>query len=71
MDYDAAAESERNPASKHQVHFSLSIENKQNDVGRTAEHASRDQILRRERGQGIEHFFSVQLATSQLATLPG
>ena len=49
---DAAAELGRNPVSTVRTRFSLSIE-----VGRlmrnwTAEPVSRDQILRRERGQG-------------------
>ena len=52
---DAAAELGRNPASKHH------IQPEYRDMGRltrdgTAEHVSRNQILRRERGQGKNHF---------------
>ena len=50
----AAAESGRNPVSKH-YRLSLTVESEQADAGRdgTAESATRDQILRREeRGQG-------------------
>ena len=36
--------------------FSLSMEMSRADAGRTAEPVSRDQILRRERGQGNIHF---------------
>ena len=35
--------------------FSLKMENEQADAGRDAEAVSRDQILRRERGQGNAH----------------
>ena len=48
---DAAAELGRNPVSKHQVQPEYGDE--QADAGRgTVELVSRDQILRRERGQG-------------------
>ena len=52
---DAAAELERNPVSKHQ------IQPENGDVSRltqdgAAEPASRDQIVRRKRGQGKNHF---------------
>ena len=48
---DAAAEIGRNPASKHQIQPEYGDE--QADAGRgSAEPVSRDQILRRERGQG-------------------
>ena len=46
---DAAAEIGRNPVSKHQIQPEYGDE--QADAGRTAEPVSRDQILRRERGQ--------------------
>ena len=55
MDYDTAAESGRNPVSKHQpIRFSLSVENEQADAGRDY----RTRLVRpysqaRERGQGI------------------
>ena len=35
----------------------------------TAEPVLRDQILRRERGQGKKHFFPVQLTTSRIGSL--
>ena len=44
----------RNPVSKHQIQPEYGDE--QADAGRTAEPVSRDQILRRERGQGNIHF---------------
>ena len=47
---DAAAELGRNRVSKHQIQPEFGDE--QADAGRTAEPVSRDQILRRERGQG-------------------
>ena len=57
---DAVAESERNdPVSKHQpIRFNLSVENEQTDAGRdgTTKPVSREQILRRERGQGNIRF---------------
>ena len=59
VDYDAATESGRNPVSKHQpIRFNLSVENERADAGRDgkAEPVSRDQISRRERGQGKTHF---------------
>ena len=49
---DAAAEIARNPVSKHQIQPEYGDE--QADAG--AEPVSRDQILRRERGQGNIHF---------------
>ena len=52
---DAAAEPGRKPVSNNR--FSLSLENKQRlPRDWTAEPVSRDQILRRERGQGNIHF---------------
>ena len=52
---DAAAELGRNPGSKHQIQPEYRDE--QADAGRgTAEPVSRDQILRREHGQGNIHF---------------
>ena len=51
---DAAAELGRNPVSKHQIHREYGDE--QADADGTAEPVSRDQILRRERGQGNIHF---------------
>ena len=51
---DAAAELGRNPASKHQIQPEYGDEKA--DAGGTAEPVSRDQILRRERGQGSIHF---------------
>ena len=51
---DAAAELGRNPVSKHQIQPEYGDE--QIDAGVTAEPLSRDQILRRERGQGNINF---------------
>ena len=51
---DAAAELGRNPVSKH--HIQPEYRDEQADAGRTAGPVSRDQILRRERGQGKKHF---------------
>ena len=50
---DAAAELGRNPVSKHQ---SLSMEMSRLTRDGTAETVSRDQIVRRERGEGNIHF---------------
>ena len=52
---DAAAELGRNPVSKHQI-FSPTMEMSRLTRDGTAEPVSRDQILRRERGQGNIHF---------------
>ena len=49
---DAAAERGRNPVSSR---FSLSMEMSRLTRDRTAEPVSRDQIFRRERGQGTIH----------------
>ena len=49
---DAAAESGRNPVRKKNTKFSLSMEMSRLTRDGTAEPVSRDQILRRERGQG-------------------
>ena len=51
--------------------FSLSVENEPAAMlDGTAAHVSRDQILRRERGQGkMNHFSSVQMATSGIGSL--
>ena len=51
---DAAAEIGRNPVSKHR--FSLSIDMSRMTLDGTVEPVSRDQFLRRERGQGNNHF---------------
>ena len=51
---DAAAELGRNPVGKHQIQPEYG--DQQADAGRTAESVSRDQILRRERGQGNIYF---------------
>ena len=51
---DAAAELGRNPVSK--TIFSLSMDMRGLTRDGTAEPVSRDQILRRERGQGNIHF---------------
>ena len=51
---DAAAELESNPVSKHQIPPEYGDE--QADAGRDCRAVSRDQILRRERGQGNIHF---------------
>ena len=49
----------RNPESKHTI-FSLSMENEQRlTQGGTAEPVSRDQTLRRERGQTGKYLFSL------------
>ena len=50
----AAAELGRNPVSKHQIQPEYGDE--QADAGRAAEPVLRDQIFRRERGQGNIHF---------------
>ena len=50
---DAAAELGRNPVSKHQIQPQHGDEQARDG---TAEPVSRDQILRRECGQGIIHF---------------
>ena len=52
---DAAAELGRNPVSKHHI-FNLSMGMSRLKRAGTAEPASRDQILRRERVQGNIHF---------------
>ena len=51
---DAAAEIGRNPVSKHQIQPEYGDE--QADAGRDYRIVSRDQILRREWGQGENHF---------------
>ena len=51
---DAAAELERNPVSKHQIQLEYGMSRLARDG--TAEPVSRDQILRREGGQGNFHF---------------
>ena len=54
---DAAAELGRNPVSIYvSTRFSLSMEMSRVTRNGTAEPVSRDQILRRERGQGNIHF---------------
>ena len=52
---DAAAELRRNPVSKHPIEPEC-MEMSRLARDETAEHVSRDQILRRERGQGNIHF---------------
>ena len=54
---DAAAELGRNPISKHQISL-LSMEMSRLTRDGTAELVSRDQILRRERGQA-KYYFSL------------
>ena len=51
---NAAAELGRNPVSKHQIQLSMEISKLTRDG--TAEHVSRDQILRGQRGQGNSIF---------------
>ena len=63
---DAAAEIGRNPASKHQIQPETEMSRLTRDG--TAEPVSRDQIIRRERGQGI-FLFAVQLTTSRVDSL--
>ena len=53
---DAAAERGRNPVRKKITKFSLSMEMSRLTRDGTAEPVLRDQILRRERGQGNFHF---------------
>ena len=53
---DAAAERGRNPVRKKSTKFSLSMEMSRLTRDGIAEPVSRDQILRRERGQGNIHF---------------
>ena len=48
--------------------FDLSVENEQAGAGREAEPVSRDQILRRERGQD-RFIFPVELTTSRIGNL--
>ena len=52
---DAAAETGRNPLSKH-TRFSMSMKMSRLTRNGTAGPVSRDQILRREEGQGNIHF---------------
>ena len=53
---DADAERGRNPVRKKSTKFSLSMEMNRRTQDGTAEPVLRDQILRRERGQGNIHF---------------
>ena len=53
---DAAAERGMNPVRKKSTKFSLSMEVSRLTRDGAAEPVSRDQILRRERGQGNFHF---------------
>ena len=64
---DAAAKSGRNPVSKHKIQPECGDKSGLTRNG-TAEPLSRDQILRRERGQG-KFIISVQLATSRIGNL--
>ena len=57
---DAAAEIGRDPVSKHQI---------QPKYGHEQADAGRDQIRRRERGQGNTFMFPVQLTTSRIGNL--
>ena len=52
---DAAADLGRNPEGKHQIQPELSMEMSRLTQDGTAEPVSRDQIVRRERGQGNIH----------------
>ena len=52
---DAAADLGRNPESKHQIQPELSMEMSRLTQDGTAKPVLRDQILRRERGQGNIH----------------
>ena len=67
INMDAAAKLGRNSGSKHQMQPENGDE--QADAGRTAEPVPRDQILRRERGQGNIFIFPVQLTTSRIGNL--
>ena len=53
---DATAEIGKNPVSKHQIQPEYEDEQARLTREGTAEPVSRDQILRRERGQGNIHF---------------
>ena len=64
---DAAAELWRNPISKRQIQPDYGDE--QADTGWAAEPVSRDQIIRRERGQGNIKVFLVQLTTCRIGNL--
>ena len=69
---DTAAELGKNPVSKHQIQ--PEYEDEEADARRdgTAEPVSRDQIFRRERGQGNIHFScSADHIRAGLATLLG
>ena len=67
---DAAVEIERNPVSKHQIQSECGEWAGQAETrGGTAEPVSRDQILRRERGQGSIDFLVLQLTTSRIGNL--
>ena len=66
---DAAAKLGRNPVSRHQIQPEYGDE-KDNGDG-TAESVSRDQILRRERGQRNILFFQFSWPRAGLATLRG
>ena len=63
---DAAAEIGRNPVSKH--HIQLEYEMSRVTRDGTAETVSRDQIIRRERGQETS-IFPLQLTTSRIGNL--
>ena len=65
---DAAAELGRNPVSKHQIQIVGIMEMSRLTRDGTAEPVSRDQILRRARGQG-NIIFPVQLTTSRIGNL--
>ena len=52
---DAAADLGRNPVSKHQIQLEYG-DDEQADAGGLLNPISRDQILRRERGQGNIYF---------------
>ena len=65
---DAAAELGKNPVSSISTIFSQSIEMSRLTLDGTAKPVSRDQILKRERGQET-FIFPVQLTTSRIGNL--
>ena len=64
---DAAGELGRNSVSKYQIQPEYGDE--QADAIRDCRSVSRDQILRRERGQGNIYVFPVQLTTSRIGNV--
>ena len=66
MYMDAAAESGRNPASKHQpIRFSLRMENEQADAGRDGRTRPRETKLSGANGDKEKNIFPVQLTHEQ------